>query len=389
MSPHGGCSNHGCEAIVRSTIDMLQFPKENVYLYSTDVENDAFFGLNNICTLVGNNSASISISDYRKKIFALREHLFGIDRNTQEVLYRNKMIFQNHKKGIWLSIGGDNYCYYGMKHVLSEQAELFKTKKVPSVLWGCSVEKNSLDGKVIEEIKDYSLIIVRESISYRVLLEIGVDERKLVICSDPAFTLKKQETYWNRDFFSTNPIGINVSDLVKNHYDAYENATYNNFRLLIKYLLEKTDNNIVLIPHVRQKGNDDLIPSVQLANEFKNERIMVVNENFNCMQLKDIISKCSLFIGCRTHSTIAAYSTCVPTLVVGYSTKAKGIAKDIFGDYKDLLVDVREFNSDNDLLNMYLSFYERKDELKAHLLKFMPEYINRAYLAKDALLKLF
>jgi len=106
------------------------------------------------------------------------------------------------------------------------------------------------------------------------------------------------------------------------------------------------------------------------------------------MQLKYIISKCSTFVGCRTHSTIAAYSTCVPTLVVGYSTKAKGIAKDIFGDYSDLLVDARDFKTDNDLLNKFLAFYERKDELKLHLQKVMPEYINRAYLAKDALIKM-
>ena len=38
-----------------------------------------------------------------------------------------------------------------------------------------------------------------------------------------------------------------------------------------------------------------------------------------------------MFIGARTHATIAAYSSCVPTLVVGYSIKARGIAKDLFG----------------------------------------------------------
>jgi hypothetical protein len=28
MSPHGGCYNHGCEAIVRSTIKILDIPKK-------------------------------------------------------------------------------------------------------------------------------------------------------------------------------------------------------------------------------------------------------------------------------------------------------------------------------------------------------------------------
>lgn len=35
MSPHGGCLNHGCEAIVRSTADMLGFSKANLFLYTS------------------------------------------------------------------------------------------------------------------------------------------------------------------------------------------------------------------------------------------------------------------------------------------------------------------------------------------------------------------
>ena len=35
--------------------------------------------------------------------------------------------------------------------------------------------------------------------------------------------------------------------------------------------------------------------------------------------------------GARTHAVIAAYSSGVPTLALGYSVKAKGLAEDIFG----------------------------------------------------------
>ena len=63
----------------------------------------------------------------------------------------------------------------------------------------------------------------------------------------------------------------------------------------------------------------------------------------NCMEIKGIISKCRFFIGARTHSTIAAYSTCVPTLAVGYSIKARGIARDIFGTEDNYVVPVQKF----------------------------------------------
>lgn len=387
MSPHGGCLNHGCEAIVRSTADMLGFSKTNLFLYTSGMESDLHFGLNNICTLVENCSDNINISPIQRKIFALKEKISGISRDTMEIAYRNKKILMG-KNAIWLSIGGDNYCYTGMQHILSEQSMLFSYYKIPRILWGCSVEESVLNEKTVDELKDYSLITVRESISQNILLKSGVSNDSLVLCSDPAFTLKTQKANWNESFLNTQPIGINVSALMGCRYDAYDNATYNNFKALIRHILDNTNENIILIPHVRQKGNDDLVPSMELANEFKNERILVADEDFNCMELKYIISKCKMFIGCRTHSTIAAYSTCVPTLVVGYSTKAKGIAKDIFGDYNDLLVDARDFETDNDLLNKFLRFNERTDELKDHLERIMPEYIDRAYLAKEALLQI-
>lgn len=387
MSPHGGCFNHGCEAIVRSTADMLDFPKDNLFLYTSGIESDLHFGLNNICTLVENNSDFKNISLIQKKMFALRERVLGVNRDITEIAYRNKNIHLN-RNAIWLSIGGDNYCYTGMQYVLREQSILFSYYKLPKVLWGCSIEESVLSEKTVNELKGYSLITVRESLSHDMLIRKGVSKDLLVLCSDPAFTLKMQKTNWNESFLETQPIGINISALMGGRYDAYDNATYNNFKTLIRHILDNTKENIILIPHVRQAGNDDLVPSLELAKEFSSDRILVADEDFNCMELKYIISKCKMFIGCRTHSTIAAYSTCVPTLVVGYSTKAKGIAKDIFGDYNDLLVDAREFKTDNDLLDKFLKFDERKGELKDHLEKFMPEYINRAYLAKEALLKI-
>ena len=51
-----------------------------------------------------------------------------------------------------------------------------------------------------------------------------------------------------------------------------------------------------------------------------------------------MISQCRFFIGSRTHSVIAAYSSGVPTLALGYSIKSKGIAQDIFGEYETYAV---------------------------------------------------
>ena len=88
---------------------------------------------------------------------------------------------------------------------------------------------------------------------------------------------------------------------------------------------------VALIPHVVWSHNDDRKPLSQLYEMFKDTGRVVMIEDHNAEELKGYIARCRLMVVARTHASIAAYSTQVPTLVVGYSVKARGIAKDIFG----------------------------------------------------------
>ncbi len=388
LSPHNGCGNHGCEAIVRSTVAILDIPKPNISLYTLNPESDIRYGLNDLCEIVPDISAQRMPSSVHKKIFALKERISGKSRDLFELSHKYSEILKFNGKAIALSIGGDNFCYRGMQHILSEHLEVFSHNKIQSVLWGCSVEEKYLSEKAIGDLKRYSIITARESLTQQILADVGIIDN-VISCSDPAFTLSRQSTDWHNNLMNSgNVIGINISDMM-NKYDSYQNATYKNFYNLIDYILKNTDSYIALIPHVRQQGNDDLKPIKEIAAAFNNERILVADEDFNCMQLKDIISKCRMFVGCRTHSTIAAYSTCVPTFVVGYSIKARGICQDIFSTQENLLTDVREFKTDNDLTNQFIEFAEKENELRKHLIKTMPDYINRAYNASEALKQKF
>lgn len=384
MAPHSGCGNRGCEAIVRGTVSILNKPKEDIFLYSSDVQNDISRGLNQICTPIFNDSAMKSISRWKKRKFALKEHLFGADRDMEEVSYRHSNALFDKKNTLFLSIGGDNYCYTGMQHVLSELTKVFAYQGIPGVLWGCSFEEPLLTDKVVNELKYYSKIVVRESLSFELLQKKGFD-KNIMLCSDPAFVLVPQQVEKYDSFFKERQcIGINISLLMK-RYNSYPDAAHRNVKKLIEHILKTTDDNILLIPHVYAAKKDDLASIEKLVEEINDERVFSISEDYNCLQLKYIISKCKMFIGCRTHATIAAYSTCVPTLAIAYSTKAKGIAKDLFDDTKGLLTDVREFKSDTDLTEQYECFCEREDEIRQHLKETMPGYIARAYQSKDAL----
>lgn len=383
MFEHAGSGNHGCEAIVRTTCEMLG--NQDYILQTASSYEDIQYGIDHLARLIELKPRPVKRNSWQGIKIRAQARLnprYGYD--DLESLYRNRDLICGET--IALSIGGDNYCYAGIIGSMHDKLITFGIKKIPTVLWGCSIGRQYLSPMTIADLHKYSLITARESLTQEILADIGLVDN-VISCADPAFTLPSQPVTWHDNAF-TNAIGINVSAFMK-YYDAYPEATYRNFSNLIDYLLKNTDANIVMIPHVRQIGNDDLETIRKLANHFQNDRILVVDEDFNCMQLKYIISRCKMFIGCRTHATIAAYSTCVPTLVVGYSTKAKGICKDLFGKYDNLLVDVREFKSDEDLTKIYIAFSEVEADLRYNLSRIMPKYIQRAYFARDAIMQRF
>ena len=135
-----------------------------------------------------------------------------------------------------------------------------------------------------------------------------------------------------------------------------------------------------MVPHVVIDGNSDYDAMASLYKDFeKTGRVLQISKEYSASQYKGIISKCSLFIGARTHATIAAYSNCVPTLVVGYSVKAKGIAKDLFGKYDGYVLPVQEIENEESLLASVKQAIQRMDSDKLHLQKVIPNFISSSY----------
>jgi polysaccharide pyruvyl transferase WcaK-like protein len=127
--------------------------------------------------------------------------------------------------------------------------------------------------------------------------------------------------------------------------------------------------------------NSDLSVLRYLYNRYKNTNrvYLISDEKLNGPQLKYIISKCRFFVGARTHSTIAAYSSCIPTLVLGYSIKSLGIAKDLFGTYDKFVINVNSLQSDTNLLAGGFNWlYNHELEIKNKLKEIMPSYIENS-----------
>ena len=63
---------------------------------------------------------------------------------------------------------------------------------------------------------------------------------------------------------------------------------------------------------------------------------------------------------------------------LGYSVKARGIARDLFGDERGLVIPVQELDSEEQLISAFETFQERESELRARLRQIMPGYIRMA-----------
>ena len=374
MFPHAGSRNHGCEAIIRTTVNFLGNNKENISVYTEHIDSDNKVNLNELVKLIPSSSEdkidlkSLKGISLRVKAKILKKDLDNL------LIYEKHKLYKRYK--LALSIGGDNYCYKGMIYVLNEQCKAIDHFKIPRILWGCSFDEQLIDKKVVEELKGYKAIFVRESLSLNILKNIGIEEN-VYLYPDPAFTLSVQSMgFKNKDFTQKGVIGINISPLMGRY--TQKELLDDNFNKLIKYILENTDKNIALIPHVTQEGNSDLEYMMDFYERFKCDRVELIDGHYNCMQLKSLISQCEMFIGCRTHATIAAYSTCVPTLVVGYSNKSIGIARDIFGTEEGYIISVNDIKRDEELLERYKIFSRNLSEEKILLKKVMPAYCNRA-----------
>lgn len=367
-----GVINRGCEAIVRATVKVLGGRNGDITLATFAPMQDAPMAREMGIDMISYGTYPSSVHRYAsaaiKKIFK---------KSVSGMKYIQKPLFDRlQKDDIVLNIGGDTYCYN--RPIVSIALNRYTSKnKITNILWCCSIEKGKIKDEIFEDLNRYKYIFAREQITYDNLVECGIPKEKIIRVCDPAFFLDMKEVELPNGFSIGNTVGINLSEMVIRDGDR---AVYDNVKNTISWILENTDMSICLVPHVyniEQNRNDWPILK-RLYDDFNaDSRVSLVDKEYDCEELKYIISKCRFFIGARTHSTIAAYSTEVPTLVIGYSVKSLGIATDLFGTAEDYVLPYGEIKSDGELLSAFVKLMSREKDIKRRYAEFLPEYRKR------------
>jgi polysaccharide pyruvyl transferase WcaK-like protein len=362
---HGGSLNRGCEAIVRSGVALIKNENPNaiVDLASMQPETDTAIPL--IDSIHFDQYKTIKKFSIKGFINALQIKLFKNESYSFQQVH-SEIIKHIPNYDIMLSIGGDNYCYGEQPGIYEIDRSIKKAGK-KLVLWGASIGDEDLSPAKIEDLKSFDLILARESLTYDILKKNGVVNAKL--CADGAFTMQKEELPLPEGWKVGNTLGFNFSPLVYKKNKDSRDAAFT----LVQHILDTTDMTIAFTPHVIENGNDDYECLLDFYNHFKETgRVLLLPNNLNAIQYKGYIARMRFFIGARTHATIAAYSTLIPTMVLGYSIKSKGISKDIFGEEK-LVLNIKEISDSQKMIDKFEEMKREEKELIVKLANSIPE----------------
>lgn len=341
--------NRGCEAIVRSTVDLLraQFGEIRVLVPSVHIERDR---------AQWPDAAEAGVSFVRAYLPRHARYWVHLQHLPLPLLKRMGWPFPMPgwlKKQIAgvdavLAVGGDNYSLdYRIPSPVMGLDKLAMDLGKPVILWGASVgpfdRQPAFVDSVARHLSRMDLVAVRESVSHGYLTRtLGLDN--VIQMADPAFTLGK-ETVDLAGFRPTGGngiLGVNVSSLIE-RYRHKEQDLRAEVADFIRHAVREHGLGVLLVPHVNplkgQHAGGDATYMADLLERLHDlgSSVTMMPHNLNAAQIKYVIGHLRFFMGARTHATIAALSSGIPTVSIAYSVKARGINRDLFGNEEAVL----------------------------------------------------
>lgn len=336
--------NRGCEAIVRSTVGLLagQFGKVEVLVPSVDIGSDR---------AQWPDASSSGVRFVPAYLPVQARYWVQLQRLPLPPLKRAGWPFpmpdwlRRDLAGVdaVLAVGGDNYSLdYRIPSPIMALDNFAMDLGKPVVLWGGSVgpfdREPALVGSMRKHLSRMHYVGARESVSHAYLTDtLGLDN--VIRMADPAFTLVAEpvdvRSFWPRH--DAGVLGLNVSQLIE-RYRRPDQDIRGAVADLIRHAVTEHGLGVLLVPHVNaltgdnRGGDADYMASLLAQLGDLGDAVTMMPSSFNAAQSKYVISQLRFFVGARTHATIAALSSGVPTVSIAYSVKARGINRDLFGN---------------------------------------------------------
>lgn len=345
--------NKGCEALSYSFLTILEKiieKEENVEIYNFTSE-----GLG----IIPNMFQKLRFEAIKP---ILRDFSFKYIRT----LKKCDIIFDVTMGDSFSDIYSEEYYNYLIRE--KRLAGLFSKKYIllPQTYGPFSTENSKK--KASKVLNKATKIYCRDSLSQDFLRDkLEITDTQLF--TDLAFLLPVDSTLYSFDKNNRLKVGLNISGLLFKGGFSEDNQFGMSFdyKLYIRNLLDyfstmESSIEVHLIPHVidlqENSYDDDYKICEMLASEVNNLHLAPV---FNtAIEAKSYISKMDVFIGSRMHSTIASYSSGIPTIPVSYSRKFEGLFDSLNYPYQ---INGRMHNL-NEAVNKTIEYIENRDVLK-------------------------
>jgi colanic acid/amylovoran biosynthesis protein len=271
--------------------------------------------------------------------------------------------------------------------------EIAQQHKVPVVFLSHSIGKFKSLGEAepwLEVAKNSPLLTIRESVTYEhVINDLHLDKKTAHLTADSAFLLQpigsadiaKLRHYYHLDNASST-IALSISQGISRFAQVNTISHASSWHNIISMLLEKTNAQIILIPHVQEliAANNDALIGTELIRSFNfDPRVQLISADHSASEYKGLISSCDFLVAERMHAAIGGLSSQIPTMAIGYSPKAEGILKDLYGkNVQQTLIPIQELLNTNKAFQNIYANWENRASLKSLLQTNLPSIIERS-----------
>lgn len=175
-------------------------------------------------------------------------------------------------------------------------------------------------------------IFVRENISYELLKHMGISEKKIDVLPDLTFALSCDFKNKGQGLEKNHKckIGITIINRRAQYKGFLDQESYQNSLIKsIRMLLEKFNASIYLFvqcygPTDDQNDNTITQSIYNECREYSN-RIFLMNKYKESLKLIEDLSKMDFIIASRMHTAIFGMINKIPSILIGYQSKAKGL----------------------------------------------------------------
>jgi polysaccharide pyruvyl transferase WcaK-like protein len=392
--------NRGCEAIVRGTVNILRRQYDNPRFLSishfNSIEELEDQQKNEIDGSIRHRSTFyLSKKDalarfYRPSTWKYVYRSLNKDKRLGRSVYEEMIPHLPDAESV-LAIAADSYSLdHGPPRLFVALDDLVLEREQRLMIWGASVgpfdQRPDYERFMSRHLRGATGIFARESATVDYLDRIGVTEN-VFRTADPAFAMDAVRPRGIEDELPLDgeAIGLNFSPrlakyVADNDLDEWTRMVAS----IITAIAKRTEMPICLIPYaVRSCSDDHGFMKDALALADGTENVALVSPRYNAAELKWIIGRMSVFAGARTHSTIAALSSCVPTLSFAYGIKSQGIHRDIFG-HDDFCLEAKDIAA-TAVADRLSSMLDRKAEVRRELVQRIPGVTGAAFNAGAAL----